>query len=353
MHLKILQLLLPGVFLTSLCHASPFNNSLIQDVGPPSHQTLCIAFYNVENLFDTKDDPGIDDEEFTPNGKQHWTDNKYSKKISNIARVIRALNNEEGADLVGFAEVENKGVLEDLIADPQLKKLGYGIVHHDSPDKRGIDVAMIYKKNVFKILGQKFLTVDVSKYEDKPTRDIVMVQAIAGKNDTLDIFLNHWPSRREGKEISEPKRIIAATVLKQAVDSLLLRNPKAKILIMGDLNDNPPDKSIAQVLKAEESVNTNSNALYDCDYNFDWKRGEGTEFYKGQWSRFIQIIVSSSLIQNQQNPKGGFDDVHIFKPDWLLILDPTYQQMIPKRTFEDDSKIGFSDHLPVYIEIKI
>jgi hypothetical protein len=211
---------------------------------------------------------------------------------------------------------------------------------------------MIYKKNAFRIVWQKFFTVDVSKYEDKPTRDIVMVQAIEGKNDTLDIFLNHWPSRREGKDISEPKRIVAATVLRKAVDSLLLMNPKAKILIMGDFNDNPPDKSIARILKAGEAVDTLSNSLHDCDYNFDWKRGEGTEFYKGQWSRFIQIIVSSSLIQNQQNPKGRFNDVHIFKPDWLLIPDSASGQMIPKRTFEDGGEIGFSDHLPVYIEIK-
>lgn len=352
MHRKILHLLPPGIFLILVGYAASFKNSETGLANPASHQTLCIAFYNVENLFDTKDDPNVDDEEFTPNGKQHWTDDKYAKKIFNIARVIRAMNNGDGADIVGFAEVENKGVLEDLIADPQLKKLGYGIAHHNSPDKRGIDVAMIYKKNVFRVLGQKFFTVDVSKYEDKPTRDILMVQGIAGKNDTLDIFLNHWPSRREGKEISEPKRIAAAAVLRSVVDSLQHINSAVKILIMGDFNDNPPDKSIAQVLKAGEAVNTGSNTLHDCDYNFDWRQGEGTEFYRGQWSRFIQVIVSSSLIRTQINPEGEFDDVHIFKPDWLLILDPTYKQMIPKRTFEDNSDIGFSDHLPVYIQIK-
>ncbi|HYV94181.1 MAG TPA: endonuclease/exonuclease/phosphatase family protein [Chitinophagales bacterium] len=319
-----------------------------------THQSLCIAFYNVENLFDTKDDPNVDDEEFTPNGKQHWTLDKYAKKISNIAKVIRAMKNGDGADVVGFAEIENKGVLEDLIADPQLKKLNYGIAHHDSPDKRGIDVAMIYKKNIFKVLGQKFFTVDVSKYEDKPTRDIVMVQGVIGKNDTLNIFLNHWPSRREGKEVSEPKRIAAATVLKRVVDSLQRINPWANILIMGDFNDNPTDKSVSEILKATNSINASSGIpLYDCDSKFDWKKGEGTEFYKGSWSRFIQIIVNSSLISKQVNMDGTFTDAHIFKPDWLLKEDETSHQMIPHRTFEEgDSTIGFSDHLPVYIEIK-
>ena len=338
------------------CITAPYSSSSIH-TGSEKHLTeihstksLCIAFYNVENLFDCKDDPGIDDEEFTPTGKQHWTPEKYAKKISNIAKVIRAMNNGDGADIVGFAEVENKGVLEDLIADPQLKKFNYGIAHHDSPDKRGIDVAAIYKKNACTVIGRKAFYVDISHYEKRPTRDILLVTGLAGK-DTLYFFLNHWPSRREGKEISEPKRIIAATVLKKAVDSLLHANPKAKILITGDFNDNPTDKSIAQILKAVKSVNTTSNTLYDCDYNFDLRRGEGTEFYKGQWSRFIQIIVSSSLIENRLSLEGGFDDVHIFKPGWLLISDPASRQMIPMRTFEDNGVMGFSDHLPVYIMI--
>lgn len=355
MHCKILHLLLSGVFLAFQCHASSFNESEIEIADAASPKTLCVAFYNVENLFDTKDDPDVEDEEFTPNGKQHWTDDKYAKKISNIARVIRALNNGDGADIVGLAEVENKGVLEDLIADPQLKKLEYRIVHHDSPDKRGIDVAMIYKKNVFTLLGQKFFTVDVSKYEDRPTRDIVMAQGIAGKHDTLNIFLNHWPSRREGKEISEPKRIAAAAVLRKVIDSLQHINSGVKILILGDFNDYPTDKSIVQILKAYDTLILTSpdlNNLYNPTNNFDWKKNEGSEFYRGEWSRLIQIIVSESLVKDQINSDGTFTDVHIFKPDWLLIFDPTSKQMIPKRTFEDNSEIGFSDHLPVYIEIR-
>lgn len=355
MNPKIFLILLLTCFTASFFSSSlAKGQSAIESPSKAAHSFLYIAFYNVENLFDTNDDVNVDDEEFTPNGKQHWTNQNYEKKISNIAKVIRAMNDGNGADIVGFAEIENRHVLEDLITDPQLKKLNYGIEHHDSPDKRGIDVAMIYKKDVFKILGEKFFTVDVSKYEEKPTRDIVMVKGIAGKNDTLNIFLNHWPSRRDGKEVSEPKRIVAATVLRRVVDSLQHINPWTNILIMGDLNDNPTDKSVSEILGAKNKIDLSSGSpLYDCDSYFDWKNGEGTEFYKGSWSRFIQIITNSSLISKQVTIDGRFKDINIFKPDWLLKEDESSHQMVPHRTFEEgDSAIGFSDHLPVYIEIK-
>ncbi|MCY7410925.1 MAG: hypothetical protein LH473_11680, partial [Chitinophagales bacterium] len=271
---------------------------------------------------------------------------------SNIAHVIKAMNNNKGADIVGLSEVENNGVLEDLIADPQLKNLRYKIMHHDSPDGRGIDVALIYKKNLMKVLDWKALPVNISLYGERPTRDVLLITALVG-SDTIYFFLNHWPSRREGKETSEPKRIVAASVVRKAVDSIMFIHPQAKILIMGDLNDNPTDKSIYEILKARKSPDLNNNLLYNCVYNFDWKKGEGSEFYRGDWSRFIQIIVSTSLIKNQIASDGTFSDVYIFKQDWMLKKDAATQQMIPERTFEDDGLIGFSDHLPVYIILKL
>ncbi|HEX3080322.1 MAG TPA: hypothetical protein VHQ04_07655 [Puia sp.] len=158
---------------------------------------LFVAFYNVENLFDTTDDPGIDDAEFLPSAKNPWTNDKYKTKVSNIAKVIRAMNDGNGADIVGLAEVENIGVVKDLASDAQLKSLDYGVVHHESPDTRGIDVAMIYKKKSFRVTGTEFFHVDISKYEEKPTRDIVLVKGIDNHKDTLFIFLNHCPPEEE------------------------------------------------------------------------------------------------------------------------------------------------------------
>ncbi len=335
-----------------LLNVSCYSGNKNSDLSSAKPKSLVIAFYNVENLFDTHDDANVDDAEFTPDGKSLWNNAKYEKKISNIARVIKAMNNDKGADIIGLSEVENKGVLEHLIADPQLKKLGYKIMHHDSPDGRGIDVAMIYKKNAMKVLDWKALPVDISLYGERPTRDVLWITGLVG-SDTIYFFLNHWPSRREGKETSEPKRIVVANVVRKVVDPIMAIHPQAKILIMGDFNDNPTDKSVYEILKGRKSPELNYNSFYNCDFNFDWKKGEGSEFYRGDWSRLIQIIVSTSLIKNQITSSGTFSNAYIFKQDWMLKKDDATQQMIPERTFEDDGVIGFSDHLPVYIILKL
>lgn len=324
---------------------------------PAQTKSIVIGFYNVENLFDTIDDPAIDDAEFTPNGKNVWTRELYEKKSNNIARVIAAMNNGNGPDILGLCEVENKEVIEHLIANKLLIKFSYAIAHHDSPDKRGIDVALIYKKNSMKVLNVKPLRVDISAFGDQPTRDVLSVTGVINK-DTVYFFLNHWPSRRNGRETSEPKRIAAAAVVRKAVDSILLIHPQAKIIIMGDLNDNPTDKSITQELRAYKSWSAakqseEPNPLINPTNIFDWKKGEGSEFYRGDWSRFIQIIVSASLIRNQITEEGIFKDIYIFKQDWMMKSDAAYQQMVPERTFETDHSIGFSDHLPVLVILKL
>lgn len=315
----------------------------------------CIAFYNVENLFDAEDDPGVDDAQFTPEGQYKWTEEKYQTKLRRIAKVIAAMNDGRGPDIVGLCEVENAGVLQDLIATNELKGLHYSYFHHESPDTRGIDVCMLYKEKSFKILGHQMLNVDISRFDDKPTRSILMVQGIAGKKDTIYLFLNHWPSRRGGSEQSEPKRAAAARVLKTAVDSLLLLHPNAGIVITGDFNDNPSDATLTGILKAQQTIESSAkNPLYNAASIFRWKEGEGTEFYRGNWSRFIQFIFTASLIEDQLGSDGLFHDIYIFRPDWLLIADPAYQQMIPFRTYDEDSKdMGYSDHLPVYVLLKI
>lgn len=313
-----------------------------------------VAFYNVENLFDTKDDPITDDSEFLPNGKNNWTEEKYQLKSDNIAKVISELNDGNGADLVGLSEIENIGVINDLLHHPSLKKMDYGIVHRESPDMRGIDVAMIYKKKSFRVLDTKALTVDISKFDSRPTRDIIMVKGVAISKDTLYIFLNHWPSRRGGTQESAGRRAAAAAVLRKAVDSILREVPNAKLVLMGDYNDNPSDVSVSKILGATKTPDLSvANSLYDPGNNFNWKTGEGSEFYKGDWSRFIQIILSTSLIRNELDAENNFHDIYLFNPQWLLCEEPAYQQMIPYRTFVDQKPIGFSDHLPVYVKLKL
>ncbi len=308
----------------------------------------------MENLFDTVDAPGIDDAEFLPEGKHEWNTRKYSTKLTHIASVIKSMNEGQGADIVGLAEVENMGVVKDLIADPQLKALKYGIVHHESPDTRGIDVAMIYKKNCLRVTGTRFFHVNISKYDDKPTRDIVMVEGIDIKDDTLLFFLNHWSSRRGGIKETEPKRRAAAMVLKKAIDSIEFYHPYSKIIVMGDFNENPTDPAITGILHATKFPDfTSSNSLYNAANNFNWRTGEGTEWYHGDWSRFIQIIFSTSVIKNQLDLNGKFNDIHIFKPPWLMIEDTFYHQLVPYRTFEDGKPIGYSDHLPVYSQLDL
>lgn len=316
---------------------------------------FCIAFYNVENLFDATDDAGVDDAEFTPQGKNNWTEEKYQTKLHHTARVIAAMNDGKGPDIVGLCEAENAGTLKDLVATSELKSLRYSFLHEESPDTRGIDVCLLYREKSFRILGHKMLRVDISAYDDKPTRSIMMIQGIAGKHDTVYLFLNHWPSRRGGSEQSAPKREAAARVLRQAVDSLLLINPNAQMVLMGDFNDNPPDESVAKILNAQQTLDPGTkNTLYNATSIFNWKAGEGSEFYRGSWSRFIQIILTSSLVEDQTGSDGVFRDIYIFRPDWLLVSDPAYQQMVPFRTYDEDSKeMGYSDHLPVYVLLRI
>ena len=355
-----------GHYLLSICIASllllsftigsrQFRTLPVDSEGPEKGlTTFVIAFYNVENLFDTKDDPVTDDSEFLPDGKYKWNEEKYKVKSDNIATVIAALNDGKGADIVGLSEIENMGVIADLLNHPSLKKMDYGIVHRESPDMRGIDVAMIYKKKAFRVIGTTAIKVDISAFDSRPTRDIILVTGVTSTKDTLHIFLNHWPSRRGGAAESQPRRELAATVLRKAADSILQSAPNARLVLMGDFNDNPTDASISKILGATKNPDlSQQNSLYDPANNFNWKEGEGSEFYRGDWSRFIQIILSTSLLKNNLDQQNTFHDIYLFKPEWILTEDKAYQQMIPYRTFEDQQPIGYSDHLPVYVKLKL
>lgn len=292
-----------------------------------------VAFYNVENLFDTKDDPATHDEEFTPGGKYRYTEKVYAQKLHNIATVIDKFD----AALVGLAEIENETVLKDLAKQPELSTDKYKYVWYNSPDPRGIDVALLYNPKSFKVLRSSTRRVNMKGLS---TRDVLYVTGVL-IGDTVHVLVNHWPSRGEGLAASKPKRAAAAQVNRSITDSILKRNPAAKIIIMGDMNDNPADESIARVLGAGTDTR---GKLYNPWIKVH-KSGKGTSVYHKQWDHFDQIIISSAWLQ-----KRGlkYNDASIFDDDF--IRNKGYEDAYPLRSFNGYRwNNGYSDHLPVII----
>lgn len=303
-----------------------------------------IAFWNVENLFDTINDPKIDDEEFLPNGKMKWTSERYNTKINNLAKVILAIGDGKGPDILGMAEIENQAVLVDLTTKTDLKNQNYGIVHYDSPDKRGIDVALIYKKDKFKVLGSKAVFVPMP-VDTILTRDILVVKGVLNKKDTIYILVNHWPSRRGGDESSEERRMFAANKLHFIEDSLLKINKNSKIIAIGDFNDEPTNKSIMSV-KYNES---NSHAGFVDLMDSLKSAGDGSYHYKKEINMLDNILVNN----NFQAKKGIYIiNAHIFKVDWAIGENYKGDAPGPLHTYAGTRYIGgYSDHFPVYTDI--
>lgn len=298
-----------------------------------------IGFYNVENLFDTEDQPGKYDEEYTPSGERKWDAERYQSKQNNIANVISEMAN--GPDVVGLCEVENLFVLTELVANPQLARHNYQVIHQESPDRRGIDCALIYKPNRFKLLDFETIRFPDEGYD---TRDILKVSGIYF-GDTLHIFVNHWPSRFGGKA---DKRGQAAEEVRRQVDKLLAQNKDAKIIIMGDLNDDPNNKSVKKVLNAVGKNKLDEGQLYNASDD-TFKQGFGTLYYRGAWNLFDQIIVSQGLMKKSDGVTYKPNSFSVFGPEWMRQKGGQYAGA-PKRTFGGGVYLdGYSDHFPTYI----
>ena len=312
-----------------------------------------IGFYNLENLFDTIDDPKINDEEFLPTGKKRYTSEVYLDKIAHLAEVLSQIGTDispDGLSLIGDAEIENENVLKDLVNHPLLRSRNYQIVHYDSPDERGIDVCLLYNPKYFKPLSSQSLYVSLKRPGDSTehkTRDVLFVY---GKYDNEDmfVFVNHWPSRRGGEEASAPGRAAAAKVVKNKIDSIVAINPDAKIVVMGDLNDDPVSASVAGVLGAKgDKDKVLKGGLYN-PWVVPYKKGIGTLAYNDSWNLFDQILVSSGFLNKDQS---GFYyyDARIFSKPWMLQTTGRYKDY-PKRTYDFDNYMGgYSDHFPTYI----
>lgn len=305
-----------------------------------------VVAYNVENLFDTFDDPNIPDEEFLPGSEKQWTEERYQKKLDDLAKVISEINPKELPEIIGLVEVENRTVLEDLIRTGPLANEKYGIVHKESPDYRGIDVALIYRKNDFKVVAHETLPVVFPDDPEFKTRDILYIEGKM-RNKVVHLFVNHWPSRIGGEDKTEPKRILAATVLKKKVDQLLAHDSKARIIIMGDMNDEPSNKSLLETLGAQspDSGMKLVNLMMPDD-----ALGFGTYFYSGNWNMLDHIIVSYGLINGrgiQVEENKGF----VYQNEWMVFTNKNGDKT-PNRSYVGSKYVGgVSDHFPVYFKL--
>lgn len=318
-------------------------------VAQKKYNVYSAAFYNVENLFDTKKDEGVRDEEFTPSGSKAWTTDKYNKKINNIASVMSQLGREycpDGPAMIGVAEVENRGVLEDLLKTKAMSSMGYDIVHYDSPDKRGVDVALLYNPSVFKVTSSKPYAYNLPDNPSFKTRDQLLVSGtLAG--EPFHVIVNHWPSRYGGNK-SSYLREFAAALSKHIADSIYQADPTAKIVIMGDLNDDPNDKSTREVLDAKRyKKDVKPGGYYNTMWGF-YDKGIGSLVYQNKWNLFDQIIVSESLLGDDRSSLKLWKP-EIFNRDFLIQKEGK-NKGYPLRTFSGDTFLnGYSDHFPVLI----
>jgi hypothetical protein len=312
---------------------------------------ISFAFYNVENLFDTIDDPTINDNRYLPDSKIPWNTERYQHKLDNLAQVMSSIDTSGFPTIFGLCEVENLQVLIDLISHPDLEGAGYSILHKNSPDERGIDVAMLYQNDHYTPIVTNYIKPVFPWNPEDKTRDILYSKGVAGTKDTLHIFVNHWVSRWGGREETEPSRRFIGKLLKNITDSIFSLQPNANIIIAGDLNDNPTDVSIAGDLTALPVIKPyQKKSLYNLSYHL-FEQGEGSLYYKS-WDMFDQVIVSSSMLKGRNGIQTLSDDQTVIKYDWML-YQPKEGPARPSRTASGRYYGGYSDHLPVFIKMKI
>lgn len=340
--------LLSAIFILTALISSCSTHSWMKQLKEPENG-LTIAFYNVENLFDTIDDPTINDKAYLPDSEVAWNTERYFSKLDNLGRVIAAMDTLDFPHLLGLCEVENQTVLDDLRNNQFIKKADYKIIHHEGPDRRGIEVAMLYRPQFFKPLHTQPLKVQWEGMGRSIPRDILYVKGIVASKDTLHLFVNHWSSRMGGQEQSEHLRIGQARFLRGIVDSLLATNKHSNIIIMGDFNDNPDDASLFAHLKAYAShEEIREGQLFNLTME-PYLLGEGTLYYRS-WDYFDQIIVSSNLLEPRQGSLR-VGPIEVIKKHWMLFTPRTGVPR-PNRTATSKSYFGgFSDHLPVMTRI--
>lgn len=315
-----------------------------------------VVSWNIENLFDTHHDSLKNDHEFLPDAMRHWNYSRYKKKLADIARVITAIGEWNPPALVGLCEVENDSALRDLTRRSPLKELDYRYVMTDSPDLRGIDVALLYQRDLFKLLSSRSISIPPLK-EHRPTRDLLHVSGLLLTGDTLDVFVCHLPSRSGGAEVSEPYRLHAAQILRIEADSILNARLHPQVIIMGDFNDYPTNKSIQEVLEAEapSAANTLSpSKLYHLLARKAQSREFGSYKYRGEWGLLDHLIVSGTLLNQSGNFFTSEEKANVCLLPFLLNEDNKYGDKEPFRTYKGMKyQGGISDHLPIYTDFEL
>jgi hypothetical protein len=347
---KISSVIKRNLFFTailSLCSLSSFAQK-------KSYHVSAVAFYNFENFFDADDDPkNPGDDEFTPGGPYHYTQTIFEQKAHNLATVIKQLGAEvtpDGPALIGTAEIENDHVLEVLVSQPEIKDRNYKFVHFESPDSRGIDVALLYNPKYFQVVSARALNVDISMSGEKGghTRDVLyVIGTLAG--DTVHVFVNHWPSRRGGEAASAPLRAIAAGVDKKMIDSIMSVNPASRVIVMGDLNDDPVSPSVAKVLGAKgDKEKVGQTGMYNPWVSY-YKQGLGTLAYNDAWNLFDQIMVSGEWLK-QPDEHWRYYKSEVFSRDFLKNKFGSGRGT-PHRSFDINNvwDNGYSDHFPTIL----
>ena len=303
-----------------------------------------VMSYNVENCFDTADNPDVADEEFLPSGERYWTEGRYYRKLQHIAQVIQSAGGWNTPALVGLCEVENDSVMYHLLTRTSLRQLDYRYCITHGQDRRGINVALLYQRDQFRWLGAEEIEITLPQKE-RPTRNILHVWGEIQTSDTVDVFVCHMPSRSGGEIASRPKRLLAANRLRACVDSVLSMRTTPQCLIMGDFNDMPEDESLlvqlrAQAFPMDEFV---SDQLYNLFYF-----GKGSYKYKGEWNQLDHFIVNGLLLDKKHSMHLQENGNIIYKPGFLLTEDKTGRGMRPFRTYYGFKyEGGYSDHLPL------
>lgn len=336
--IKILMIFLAGLWLAS-CQ---------RDAKPGKPYT--VAFYNVENLFDTIDTPGKIDEEFLPSSSREWNSERYNKKLSDLARVISSIDSVNLPVVFGVCEIENGIVLTDLANEEMLARANYQVVWEDGPDSRGIDCALLYNPRAFELTGYEALPVISTSDPGFITRDVLHVWGKLDK-ETFHFFVNHWPSRRGGEAESEPNRVLAAQVVRNKVDELFRTDSMANIIIMGDMNDEPDNMSLSDVLMAlPNNIKHENKQLVNLMYD-DMIDGKGSYNYRGDWNMIDNIVVSGALINKTKGLTTTVDNGFVFHRPFMEFVNDQ-GEMSPNRTYGRSYYGGISDHFPIYMTLE-
>lgn len=313
------------------------------------HSGVRVMFYNTENLFHPENDSLKNDDEFTPDGTRAWTYTRYFDKINKTAKTAIAVGNWEPPAVIGLCEVENIQCLKDLVYNSPLKNFGYEIIHHESADQRGIDVAILYRPEYFSLIHEQAFVLQFPE-NGSPSRDILYAKGLVGK-DTLHVFVNHWPSRYGGQLATEPKRQFAASVLKEKFDSISGVNPLAAIIAMGDFNDHPNDVSMDEILRAKKD----SSSLAPGDlFNLmrQYENIKGTHNYQHEWGILDQFVISQALLNGSAGLMAPLSRAVIFDADYLLEPEKDGTGKTTNRTYIGFTYHGgYADHLPIYADI--